>query len=78
MLSSPLKFDEVELKSHSYWGKRRILGYIGTLKVRASLVSDAWFASSDVPVSVKFTWCGGNVRILVLSELEKIYFFLSL
>lgn len=78
MLSSPLKFDEV-MKSLLDWGERMILSCLGTLKIkRACLVSDAWFASFDVPMCAKLKWSRRNMRILFLSDQEKVYFFLSL
>lgn len=48
-----------------------ILGFIGTLK-RACLASDAYFASCDVSVSIKFRWSWGKCENTGFIDHEKL------
>ena len=50
------------------------LSFIGTLK-RVCLASDAYFASCDVSVSIKFRWNWGKVKTLVSLIMRNFSFF---
>lgn len=54
-----------------------ILGFIGTLK-RSCLASDAYFASCDVSVSIKFRWSWGkceNTGSLIMRNFSFLFLY---